>query len=67
MPKLKQPPILGATEQTPNPNDRKDEELSKLDDDLDVRDPAAGASYRRGGKQPDDNGKPVTKVNFMSS
>src|SRR5579859_3610153 len=61
MPRLRHSPILGATGRTPNPDDREDTELSELDDDLDLGDPAAGTSYGRGGKEPDDSGETVTK------
>ena len=61
MPRLRHSPILGATGRTPNPDDREDDELSELDDDLDLGDPAAGTSYGRGGKEPDDSHEPATK------
>jgi hypothetical protein len=61
MPRLKHSPILGTMAQPPNPDDREDDELPVLDDDLDLGDPTAGTSYGREGKQPDDSGEPVTK------
>src|SRR5579859_3440747 len=49
---------------SPNPDDCEDDELSELDDNLDLGDPAAGTSYGSGGKEPDDSGEPVTKGEF---
>src|SRR5579859_3957221 len=61
MPRLKHLPILTATGRTLNPDDREDDKLSKLDDDLNLGDPAAGTSYGKGGKEPDDSHEPATK------
>ena len=61
MPRLKHSPILGAMGRTLNPDDREDDELSKLDDDLDLGAPVPGTSYGRGGKEPDDSHEPATK------